>query len=227
MRETETREKWRHPRQKYIRIPCFFTFAVRRPPTLTMTASSLAATVGRPLPWLLAAVLLILSPATTTFFIDAFLFPSSSLDSRSAHQYLSPSPISTTSLSLSTLISPSLFHLAKIASITPTKSALKYAPRNNNESNRSGGPMSQVDSTKSGGCPFLDTSYVYKTYAVPALFSESGTCCLLFLFIMWRLCIDVMICPLFYFRLSSNSSLRWRMQPVQQFRANTPKVRYL
>jgi len=34
--------------------------------------------------------------------------------------------------------------------------------------------MSQVDSTKSGGCPFLDTSYVYKTYAVPALFSESG-----------------------------------------------------
>ena len=35
--------------------------------------------------------------------------------------------------------------------------------------------MSKVDSNKSGGCPFLDTSYVYKTYAVPALFSEEGT----------------------------------------------------
>jgi len=32
--------------------------------------------------------------------------------------------------------------------------------------------MSQVDSSKSGGCPFLDNSYVYKTYAVPALFNS-------------------------------------------------------
>jgi len=37
------------------------------------------------------------------------------------------------------------------------------------------GPMSQVDSSKSGGCPFLDTSYVYKTYAVPALFSDEDS----------------------------------------------------
>lgn len=35
--------------------------------------------------------------------------------------------------------------------------------------------MSQVDSNKSGGCPFLDTSYVYKTYEVPALFGEDDS----------------------------------------------------
>ena len=51
--------------------------------------------------------------------------------------------------------------------------ALNYASRA--ASSDDGGPMSKVDSNKSGGCPFLDTSYVYKTYAVPALFSEEGT----------------------------------------------------
>lgn len=35
--------------------------------------------------------------------------------------------------------------------------------------------MSEVDSSKGGGCPFLDTSYVYKTYAVPALFSAEDS----------------------------------------------------
>jgi len=35
--------------------------------------------------------------------------------------------------------------------------------------------MSKVDSSKSGGCPFLDTSYEYKTYAVPALFSDEDS----------------------------------------------------
>lgn len=35
--------------------------------------------------------------------------------------------------------------------------------------------MSKVDSSKAGGCPFLDTSYVYKTYAVPALFSDEDS----------------------------------------------------
>jgi len=39
----------------------------------------------------------------------------------------------------------------------------------------SDGPMSQVDSNKAGGCPFLDKSYEHKTYAVPALFSEEDS----------------------------------------------------
>jgi len=51
-------------------------------------------------------------------------------------------------------------------SSTLTKTSLNYA------SAAADSPMSQVDSSKSGGCPFLDNSYVYKTYAVPALFNS-------------------------------------------------------
>eukprot|EP00581_Thalassiosira_minuscula_P013125 CAMPEP_0183729304 /NCGR_PEP_ID=MMETSP0737-20130205/30013_1 /TAXON_ID=385413 /ORGANISM="Thalassiosira miniscula, Strain CCMP1093" /LENGTH=385 /DNA_ID=CAMNT_0025961455 /DNA_START=10 /DNA_END=1168 /DNA_ORIENTATION=- len=36
-------------------------------------------------------------------------------------------------------------------------------------------PMEQADANKRGGCPFLDTSYVYKTYEVPALFSATDS----------------------------------------------------
>ena len=57
---------------------------------------------------------------------------------------------------------------------TPSKSALQYASVANAK-NDDTSPMSKVDSSKSGGCPFLDTSYVYKTYAVPALFSEEDS----------------------------------------------------
>jgi len=35
--------------------------------------------------------------------------------------------------------------------------------------------MEQADSNKKGGCPFLDTSYVYKTYEVPALFGAADS----------------------------------------------------
>ena len=52
-----------------------------------------------------------------------------------------------------------------------TSSSLNYA----SQAATADSPMSQVDSSKSGGCPFLDTSYVYKTYDVPALFSSEDS----------------------------------------------------
>ena len=140
------------------------------------TSAPAATLLRRTPPWLLVA-LLILSSTTVTLFSHAFVSPRSSFKRGIAHHSL-PSPTFTWT-STSSLAVSSLFRLAynnNIASTNPTtSSALKYASRND-DSNKSGGPMSQVDSTNnSGGCPFLDTSYVYKTYAVPALFSESGT----------------------------------------------------
>ncbi|KAL9185313.1 hypothetical protein ACHAXT_003090 [Thalassiosira profunda] len=49
-----------------------------------------------------------------------------------------------------------------------TATALNYA------SQASSDPMAKADANK-GGCPFLDTTYVYKTWAVPALFSEKDS----------------------------------------------------
>lgn len=124
--------------------------------TMTMTTSSLAAATF-PLLWFIATILLSPSLKTATPFANGF---------SSVHHFSVPRPFAKTT-TLSTR------HLLKITSIIPIPSALQYASRN--EPHNSGGPMSQVDSTKSGGCPFLDTSYIYKTYAIPALFSESGT----------------------------------------------------
>ncbi|KAL3792916.1 hypothetical protein ACHAW5_006823 [Stephanodiscus triporus] len=73
--------------------------------------------------------------------------------------------LTSTSLPTATITrASSCFHSPKA-----TSSALKYA------SQAADGPMSKVDSTKSGGCPFLTTSYVYKTYAVPALFDDEDS----------------------------------------------------
>ena len=82
-----------------------------------------------------------------------------------SHAFVSPKPFAaaTTSPPLS------LSRCTTSDASRPSKSALNYGAMAADP-----GPMSQVDSSKSGGCPFLDTSYVYKTYAVPALFSDQG-----------------------------------------------------
>lgn len=133
--------------------------------TSTPRHSSFAATMVRfllLLLWLITTNLLSLSSEKATPFASGF---------NSAHYFSVPRPYAEASWSTQT--STSVRRLLKITSVIPIPtSALQYASRN--EAHNSGGPMSQVDSTKSGGCPFLDTSYIYKTYAIPALFSESG-----------------------------------------------------
>ena len=147
---------------------------------MTMAPSSLSAS-PRPataarrlsLQWLLALMML---ASTTLPSSHAFLFPrpttsarpvaTSTSTTRHQHQHQPPS---------SRGGCPSLIALPPCHSKRTTRTALKYASKASASSD--GGPMSEVDSSKGGGCPFLDTSYVYKTYAVPALFSAKGMLC--------------------------------------------------
>ena len=108
-----------------------------------------ATAVRTPTPWPLACFLLRLLSFVNISFSDAFSY----------------SPLSTLSPTATIARAPCHHSPSKA-----TPSALKYASQD------ADGPMSKVDSTKSGGCPFLTTSYVYKTYAVPALFNDAGEC---------------------------------------------------
>ena len=90
------------------------------------------------------------------------------------------------------------------------------------------GPMSKVDSSKSGGCPFLVTSFDHRVYTVNALFSEAGT-----LHIDVPLhALDCVTAPLTTpssstNRLTTNHTLRRRMQPLQFICPNTSQIRFL
>jgi len=53
----------------------------------------------------------------------------------------------------------------------PKRTCLGYASE---AAGTDDGPMSKVDSSRSGGCPFIDTKFEQKSYAVPAIFSEDG-----------------------------------------------------
>ena len=107
--------------------------------------SSLPAAVSRR-PEAWLVALLICVCTTKVSSTNAFLFPTSA----SVHHH--------------TTISSS-------CSNAKTSSSLNYA----SQAATADSPMSQVDSSKSGGCPFLDTSYVYKTYDVPALFNTEDS----------------------------------------------------
>ena len=110
-----------------------------------MISSLPVAVSRRPVTWL--AVLLICVCTTKVSSTNAFLFPTPAL---AVHHH------STISSSCNNI---------------KTSSSLNYA----SQAATADSPMSQVDSSKSGGCPFLDTSYVYKTYDVPALFSSEDS----------------------------------------------------
>ncbi len=118
--------------------------------TTSPPRTAVATAVPTPPPWPLACFLLCLLSFANIGFIDAFV---------------SNSLLSTSSPTATIARAPYYYCPSKA-----TPSALKYA------SQAADGPMSKVDSTKSGGCPFLTTSYVYKTYAVPALFNDAGEC---------------------------------------------------
>ncbi|EJK74059.1 hypothetical protein THAOC_04290 [Thalassiosira oceanica] len=54
----------------------------------------------------------------------------------------------------------------------PKRTCLGYASK---AAVTDGGPMSKVDSSKSGGCPFIDTKFEQRSYAAPAIFSEDDS----------------------------------------------------
>ena len=113
-----------------------------------MISSLPEAVSGRPLAWLVALLMCVCTTKISS--TNAFFFPISALAVHNHHS----SSISSYSTCAKT-----------------SSSSLNYA----SQAATADSPMSQVDSSKSGGCPFLDASYVYKTYDVPALFNTEDS----------------------------------------------------
>ena len=135
--------------------------------TTSPRRTAVATTARRPTPWPLACLVICLLSSAEVAVSNAFLLiPRSARLTGGRSGTRKSNSLVSTSLPTTTITRASSCFRPPGA----TSSALKHASRS------AYGPMSKVDSTKGGGCPFLSSSYAYKTYAVPALFNDAGEC---------------------------------------------------